>query len=109
MAPAQVPNGVVRDIYPLTGNNAGAAGFNLFGAPGDRDGAVATVREQSMTLVGPLKFYEGGYGVIVRVPVFVPGVDANEVSLGCCSVHGSGLREPVGRLAYCSIRLMLIS
>ncbi|KAG2437156.1 hypothetical protein HXX76_005823 [Chlamydomonas incerta] len=73
-----VPNGVVRDIYPLTGNNAGAAGFNLFTAPGDRDGAVATVRDGAMTLVGPMKFFEGGYGVIVRVPVFVPGVDANE-------------------------------
>ncbi|KAG2437154.1 hypothetical protein HXX76_005821 [Chlamydomonas incerta] len=73
-----VPNGVVRDIYPLTGNNAGAAGFNLFTAPGDRDGAVATVRDGAMTLVGPMKFFEGGYGVIVRVPVFVPDVDANE-------------------------------
>ncbi|GFR48408.1 hypothetical protein Agub_g10302 [Astrephomene gubernaculifera] len=72
-----VPFGVVQDVYPMTGNNGAAVGFDLF-ASSDADGAVKTIEDNTLTLAGPLAFFEGGYGVIVRQPIFIPGVQANE-------------------------------
>ncbi|KAG2501954.1 hypothetical protein HYH03_000452 [Edaphochlamys debaryana] len=72
-----VPFGVVLDIEPSAGNEK-AYGLDLFALDTDKDGAVETVRTRRLTLVGPLPFFEGGYGVIVRHPIFVPGVAANE-------------------------------
>ncbi|KAG2485168.1 hypothetical protein HYH03_016058 [Edaphochlamys debaryana] len=71
-----VPAGVVADVYPLAGNNAGAVGFNLFNSD-DREGALHTVGQGNLTLVGPMEFFEGGFGVIVRDPIIIRNADPN--------------------------------
>ncbi|GLC65344.1 hypothetical protein PLESTF_000283100 [Pleodorina starrii] len=72
-----VPNGVIADVYPLIGNNADAEGWDLFNSS-DKEGALKTVQDRALTLVGPLEFFEGGRGVIVRDPIFISGVDKDE-------------------------------
>ncbi|GLI61127.1 hypothetical protein VaNZ11_003402 [Volvox africanus] len=72
-----VPNGIVTDIYPMEGNNGLAQGLDLFKSE-DREGALKTVQDGELTLVGPMEFFEGGHGVIVRYPIFISGVLPNE-------------------------------
>lgn len=52
--------------------------FQTARAATDRDGAVKTIEDRSLTLVGPLTFFEGGYGVIVRQPIFVTTDNATD-------------------------------
>ncbi|PNW82682.1 hypothetical protein CHLRE_06g289400v5 [Chlamydomonas reinhardtii] len=67
------PFGVIRMIWPLAGNQA-AFGLDLFASATERDGAVKTVEDHKITLVGPMTFRQGGYGVRVRMPIFVSNV-----------------------------------
>ncbi|KAG2444401.1 hypothetical protein HXX76_001154 [Chlamydomonas incerta] len=41
----------------------------------DREAALETVRSRELTLQGPTPFVQGGYGVIVRRPIFIHGVN----------------------------------
>ncbi|KAG2441900.1 hypothetical protein HXX76_003506 [Chlamydomonas incerta] len=70
------PSGVIRSVYPLKGNE-NAIGLNLFASASNKEGALKTVRDQTMTLSGPLNLVQGFYGVIVRQPVFVRGSAPN--------------------------------
>ncbi|KAG2497449.1 hypothetical protein HYH03_004604 [Edaphochlamys debaryana] len=70
------PFGVIRMVYPLKGNEA-AMGFDLFNSSTEREGAIRTVADRRMTLVGPMVFRQGGYGVRVRMPIFAPNTSAN--------------------------------
>ncbi|GLC67880.1 hypothetical protein PLESTF_000618600 [Pleodorina starrii] len=72
-----VPQGVVTDSYPTQGNE-GAIDLDLFASPTNRDGAIKTASDRTLTLVGPMNFVQGGTGFIVRKPIFVPNVTANE-------------------------------
>lgn len=65
------PNGVVRQIYPLTGNEA-AIGHDLLNDPKRRAEALAAIESRELTLAGPFTLIQGGVAVIGRVPVFVP-------------------------------------
>ncbi|KAG2437153.1 hypothetical protein HXX76_005820 [Chlamydomonas incerta] len=73
------PQGVIRQVYPAAANNnAAVLGYDLF-AGAERPGAVATVALRQLTLMGPLTFIQGGYGLRARLPVFVRNVtDAAE-------------------------------
>ncbi|PNW71675.1 hypothetical protein CHLRE_16g664200v5 [Chlamydomonas reinhardtii] len=70
------PSGVIRSVYPLNGNE-NAIGLNLFTSASNKEGALKTVRDRTMTLSGPLNLVQGFYGVIVRQPVFVRGSAPN--------------------------------
>lgn len=69
------PNGVVSFVHPLQGNT-GALNLDLFNAASsERPGALKTVADGVLTLVGPMPFRQGGFGVRVRMPIFVTDVD----------------------------------
>ena len=66
-----VPNGVVKYIYPLKGNEA-VLNLNLFKSPAqvvlEVNKAIVT---RKMYYQGPVKLKQGGIGVIGRLPLFI--------------------------------------
>ena len=64
-----VPNGVIKYIYPLKGNEA-AMGLNILATPNLREEALKSVASQKMYFAGPLKLKQGGMGIVGRFPVF---------------------------------------
>ncbi|MBF0161251.1 MAG: response regulator [Magnetococcales bacterium] len=71
------PEGVVRHIHPLPGNEL-AIGLDLLKDPQQRGEALRTVQSRTLTLAGPLNLVQGGNGVIARLPVFVPSAEGEE-------------------------------
>ena len=65
------PDGVVSQIYPLTGNEK-AIGHDLLEDPARRVEALAAIESRELTLAGPFTLVQGGVAVIGRLPVFVP-------------------------------------
>ncbi|KAG2447135.1 hypothetical protein HYH02_007881 [Chlamydomonas schloesseri] len=72
------PNGWVRDTFP---KSLEPTDLDLFALDSDREAALKTVRSRQLTLQGPTPFVQGGYGVIVRRPIFVKGIP-NTSALG---------------------------
>ncbi|PNW73039.1 hypothetical protein CHLRE_14g616450v5 [Chlamydomonas reinhardtii] len=65
------PNGVIQAIYPLAGNEA-AVGHDLLAGPSSRrEDALRVIAFGNLTVSGPYKLLQGGYGVVLRQPVFV--------------------------------------
>ncbi|KAG2422347.1 hypothetical protein HXX76_016107 [Chlamydomonas incerta] len=64
------PNGVTQAIYPLAGNEA-AIGHDLLADPSRRDDALRAIAYGNLTVAGPYKLLQGGFGVVLRQPVFV--------------------------------------
>ncbi|MDI5950072.1 PAS domain S-box protein [Flavobacterium sp. LB2P87] len=64
-----VPNGVIKYIYPLKGNEA-ALDLNILKAPHLKREALKSVTSQKMYFAGPLKLKQGGMGIVGRFPVF---------------------------------------
>jgi PAS domain S-box-containing protein len=64
-----VPNGIIKYIYPLKGNEA-ALGLNVLTEPNYKKEALKSIRTQKMYFAGPLKLKQGGMGIIGRFPVF---------------------------------------
>ncbi len=63
------PNGVVTDIYPVDGNEAGK--IDLIH---DKDrGKISCYARDNHTIItqGPFKLKQGGYGIVVRNPVYL--------------------------------------
>ncbi|GLC41501.1 hypothetical protein PLESTB_001004600 [Pleodorina starrii] len=69
------PNGVIQMVYPGQGNDL-ALGVDLFEEP-LLTGTLDTIRNGGLTLMGPLTFIQGGFGVRARLPVFIRDVDEN--------------------------------
>lgn len=67
-----VPNGVIRYIYPLTGNEA-AMGFDILKSPSHREEALRSLNSGQMYFAGPLELQQGGSGIIGRLPVYHNG------------------------------------
>ena len=68
---ALAPNGVIRQIYPLKGNE-GAIGHNLLEDPKRRTEALAAIKSRKLTLAGPFRLIQRPVmAVIGRYPVFV--------------------------------------
>jgi len=63
------PYGTVSQIHPLEGNE-GAIGHALLLDPARVTGALATIEQQSVGLVGPLTLLQGGTAIIARLAVF---------------------------------------
>jgi diguanylate cyclase (GGDEF)-like protein/PAS domain S-box-containing protein len=64
------PQGVVRHIYPLAGQEK-AIGHDLLADPARRREALRAIETRKATLAGPFKLVQGGEGMIGRRPVFL--------------------------------------
>ena len=64
-----VPNGVIKYIYPMKGNEA-AMNLNILTSPYLKDEALKSIATQKMYFAGPLKLKQGGIGIVGRFPVF---------------------------------------
>jgi sensor domain CHASE-containing protein len=65
------PAGVVRQVYPLRGNEA-IIGHDLLKDRGrNKEAHVALVKRQLM-VAGPFELIQGGLGAVARYPVFMP-------------------------------------
>lgn len=64
------PDGVIRDIYPLGGNEAAIGHDLLADRKRNREAAMAITTRQ-LTLAGPFKLVQGGMGAVGRLPVFL--------------------------------------
>jgi sensor domain CHASE-containing protein len=64
------PDGVVRQIVPLAGNEA-AMGHDLFKDPARRNEAIKTRDDGKLTLAGPFTLKQGGFGAVGRMPVYL--------------------------------------
>ncbi|RIX49686.1 MAG: hypothetical protein D3M94_01445 [Rhodocyclales bacterium GT-UBC] len=66
------PAGVVRQVYPLRGNEA-VLGHDLLKDRGrNREAHLAVFRRQMM-VAGPFELIQGGLGAVARYPVFLMG------------------------------------
>lgn len=70
------PNGVVTDVYPEQGNQAGK--IDLFADPKRRDDAIAARDTGKIMISGPLELKQGGTGLIIRRPVFIDRLDGGK-------------------------------
>lgn len=64
-----VPNGIIKYIYPLKGNEA-AVDLNILTSPYLKKEALKSLSSQKMYFAGPLKLKQGGVGIVGRFPIF---------------------------------------
>lgn len=64
-----VPNGVIKYIYPLKGNEA-AMNYDILKSKDVRQEAKKSIKAKSIYFAGPLKLKQGGTAVIGRLPIF---------------------------------------
>ncbi|KAG2436288.1 hypothetical protein HXX76_006599 [Chlamydomonas incerta] len=70
------PAGVIRNVFPIQGNER-AVGLDLLngtvsGVPQRYSGIVAAVQARGVTMNGPYALLNGGIGIGVNAPIFVP-------------------------------------
>lgn len=68
------PGGVVRQVYPLPGNESIVGHDLLKDKTRNREAHIAVSRRQ-LTIAGPFELLQGGVGVVGRYPVFL--IDGN--------------------------------
>lgn len=64
-----VPNGVIKYIYPMKGNEA-AMNLNILGSQYLKVEAKKSVESQKIYFAGPLKLRQGGVGIVGRLPIY---------------------------------------
>ena len=64
------PNGIIKNIYPLQGNEK-ALGHNILRDDLRRKEAKMAIEQRKLTLAGPFELIQGGIAVIGRYPVFI--------------------------------------
>jgi PAS domain S-box-containing protein len=64
-----VPNGVIKYIYPLKGNED-AINYDILNTPSVQKEARKSIKTKLIYFAGPLKLKQGGIGVVGRLPVF---------------------------------------
>lgn len=64
------PDGVIRETYPLEGNQAVLGHDLLADAKRNRE-AVAAITTRQLTLSGPFDLIQGGVGAVGRMPIFL--------------------------------------
>jgi PAS domain S-box-containing protein len=67
-----VPDGVIKYICPLKGNEA-ALDLNILESAENKDDALAAIKNKKMYFAGPLKLQQGGVAIIGRLPVYQKG------------------------------------
>ena len=76
-----LPAGVVADVAPRAGREH-LIGLNVFNEPARRAGALVAYQTRRPTVAGPLRLAGGEPGVVIQVPVFVPGRDGRDAFWG---------------------------
>lgn len=64
-----LPDGVIRYIYPLKGNEA-VLGFDILADPTLNKEAFKAIEEKELFFSGPFQLKQGGMGIVGRLPVF---------------------------------------
>jgi hypothetical protein len=64
-----VPNGVIKYIYPLKGNES-ALNLNILDSKYLKQEAQKSVESQKIYFAGPLKLRQGGIGIVGRLPIY---------------------------------------
>ena len=64
-----VPDGIIKYIYPLAGNEK-ALGYNILKDPTRNKEAYKAIEQKAMYFGGPFELKQGGMGVVGRLPVF---------------------------------------
>lgn len=64
-----VPNGAIKYIYPLKGNEA-ALNLNILDSTTLQQEARKSIKTQQIYFAGPLKLKQGGMGIVGRIPVY---------------------------------------
>lgn len=67
-----VPNGIIKNTYPIRGNED-ATNFDILHSPLHRKAALKAIETKSIYFSGPVELKQGGLGVIGRLPVFKKG------------------------------------
>ena len=67
-----VPNGVIKYVYPLEGNEA-ALNYDILNSPKVQKEARKSIKTRQIYFAGPLQLKQGGLGVVGRLPVFKDG------------------------------------
>jgi len=79
------PQGVVRHVVPLEGNER-LVGFDVLNDPAQRKAARFARDTGRLMVTGPFPLRQGGLGVVSRLPVFLPGPGGEAVFWGFTSV-----------------------
>jgi PAS domain S-box-containing protein len=64
-----VPNGIIKYIYPINGNEA-AMGLNILKSKAHRKEALQSVTNKKMYFAGPFELEQGGKAILGRFPVY---------------------------------------
>jgi sensor domain CHASE-containing protein len=64
-----VPDGIIKHIYPLKGNEP-AMGFDIFNSKVHQKDALESIKNHKMYFAGPVELKQGGIGIVGRLPVF---------------------------------------
>lgn len=64
-----VPDGIIKYIYPIKGNEA-ALGFDILHSDNLKQGALKSIETKLIYFAGPLELRQGGMGVVGRLPIF---------------------------------------
>jgi len=82
---AMAPDNVIRNIYPLEGNEK-ALGLRYLDNPGQRDAVLRLMQEQRPVIAGPVELVQGGLGIINRIPILFTQPDGTKRYWGLASV-----------------------
>lgn len=66
----QAPDGVVKDIYPLKGNEA-AFGIDMLNNPARKHEANLAMKSGQYTIAGPYELNQGGLGSLLFEPIYI--------------------------------------
>ena len=66
----QAPDGVVKDIYPLKGNEA-AFGIDVLNNPARKYEANLAMKSGQYTIAGPYELNQGGLGSLLFEPIYI--------------------------------------
>lgn len=66
----QAPDGVVKDIYPLKGNEA-AFGIDMLNNPARKYEANLAMKSDQYTIAGPYELNQGGLGSLLFEPIYI--------------------------------------
>lgn len=64
-----VPNGIIKYIYPMKGNEA-AMNLNILDSEYLKEEAKKSVESQKIYFAGPLNLKQGGIGIVGRLPIY---------------------------------------
>jgi PAS domain S-box-containing protein len=64
-----IPNGVIKYVYPLKGNEK-AINYNILSSPYLKKEVNNSQSSNDIRFIGPVKLYQGGMGVIGLLPIY---------------------------------------